>query len=65
MYVTVVNILTPSIMETSAFLNALNHVITETKAAYDHRKGITAPSKISGDGETVTPGDGEAPDPAA
>lgn len=52
-------------METSAFLNALNHVITETKAAYDHRKGITAPSKISGDGETVTPGDGEAPDPAA
>lgn len=57
MHVTAVNILTPSITEASAFLTALNQVITETKAAYDRRKGITAPSKPSGGGE--------APDPAA
>lgn len=78
MHVTAVNILTPSITEASAFLTALNQVITETKAAYDRRKGITAPSKPSGGGEApdpdggggVTPpsgggGSGEAPDPAA
>jgi len=43
-------------------------VITETKAAYDRRKGITAPSKPSGGVGRVTPGGGgsdEAPDPAA
>ena len=78
MHVTAVNILTPSITEASAFLTALNQVITETKAAYDRRKGITAPSKPSGGGEApdpdggggVTPpsgggGSGEAPDPAS
>ena len=58
-----VNILTPSITEASAFLTALNQVIAETKAAYNRRKGITAPSKPSGGNGTITPGEGEAPDP--
>ena len=63
MHITAVNILTPSITEASAFLTALNQVIAETKAAYNRRKGITAPSKPSGGNGTITPGEGEAPDP--
>ena len=55
MHITAVNILTPSVTETSVFLNALNQVIAETKAAYDRRIGITAPSKPSGGGGGVTP----------
>lgn len=58
MHITAVNILTPAITEASAFLTALNQVIAETKAAYDRRKGITAPSKPSGGGGTVKPDGG-------
>lgn len=62
MHITAVNILTPSVAEASTFLTALNQVIAETKASYNRRKGITAPSKPSGDGEPVKPGDGGSGD---
>lgn len=67
MHITAVNVLTPSVTEASAFLTALNQVIAETRAAYDRRRGITAPSRPSGGGSGEAPdpdyGGGEAPDP--
>lgn len=68
MHITAVNILTPSITEASVFLTALSQVVAETRAAFDRRRGITAPSRPSGGGnggEAPDPdtGGGEAPDP--